>query len=278
MKSPYEILGIPQDASDEMIKKAYKDLARKYHPDKGGSEESFKEINDAYTQIMNGENPMDTFQDLFNMFSGIGLRQFMRGPAIQKTITITLAELQSGVTRAIEYKRMVPTGKYKNTVTQTPFGTMNIVEPESIEKEYTANIVVPKCHDTRFPLIIQVPADNVPPSELEVMVKVMDDPDYTRVPGTLDLETTLQITLKESLIGFTKEIKLLGSQKSTKIECGTIIGPYDTKRIKSYGLYDGNDYGDLIIKFNVIYPLILSKKTIEILTELDLETNIELNE
>lgn len=49
MKDYYQILGIARNASKDDIKKAYRDLAHKYHPDKkGGSEERFKEINEAY--------------------------------------------------------------------------------------------------------------------------------------------------------------------------------------------------------------------------------------
>jgi len=48
MKDYYKILGVPRDASEEEIKKAYRRLAHKYHPDKGGDEKKFKEINEAY--------------------------------------------------------------------------------------------------------------------------------------------------------------------------------------------------------------------------------------
>jgi molecular chaperone DnaJ len=49
MKDYYQILGIARDASKDDIKKAYRDLAHKYHPDKkGGNEARFKEINEAY--------------------------------------------------------------------------------------------------------------------------------------------------------------------------------------------------------------------------------------
>lgn len=53
-KDYYEILGISKNASAEEIKKAYRKLALKYHPDKGGgkeAEEKFKEINEAYSNL-----------------------------------------------------------------------------------------------------------------------------------------------------------------------------------------------------------------------------------
>ncbi len=47
-KNYYEILGVEKGASKEDIKKAFRKLAHKYHPDKGGDENKFKEINEAY--------------------------------------------------------------------------------------------------------------------------------------------------------------------------------------------------------------------------------------
>ena len=58
MKDPYQVLGVSPDASDEDVKKAYRELARKYHPDNyAGSdladlaEEKMKEVNEAYEEI-----------------------------------------------------------------------------------------------------------------------------------------------------------------------------------------------------------------------------------
>lgn len=58
MKDPYSVLGISQSASDEQVKKAYRELARKYHPDNYQNnpladlaEEKMKEINEAYDTI-----------------------------------------------------------------------------------------------------------------------------------------------------------------------------------------------------------------------------------
>lgn len=58
MRDPYQVLGIPRTATDDEVKKAYRALARKYHPDNyagsaqaAGSEEIMKEINEAYEAI-----------------------------------------------------------------------------------------------------------------------------------------------------------------------------------------------------------------------------------
>ena len=52
----YEILGISKDASEDEIKKAYRKKAHQYHPDKkGGNEEKFKEINEAYQTLSNAQ-------------------------------------------------------------------------------------------------------------------------------------------------------------------------------------------------------------------------------
>lgn len=53
--NPYKILGIKKKATKEEIKKAYKDLAKEHHPDKGGDEEKFKRILQAYQILMNDD-------------------------------------------------------------------------------------------------------------------------------------------------------------------------------------------------------------------------------
>ncbi len=51
----YKILGVSRGASADEIKKAYHKLAHKYHPDKGGDEKRFKEVNEAYQVLSNTE-------------------------------------------------------------------------------------------------------------------------------------------------------------------------------------------------------------------------------
>ena len=59
MMNPYQVLGVAPGASDDEIKKAYRTLSRRYHPDaninnpnRAQAEEKFKEVQQAYDQIM----------------------------------------------------------------------------------------------------------------------------------------------------------------------------------------------------------------------------------
>lgn len=66
MKDPYEVLGLPHGASEEEVTKAYRKLAKKYHPDLNpGDEEAAKkmsEVNEAYDRIKRGDtNPTPSY-------------------------------------------------------------------------------------------------------------------------------------------------------------------------------------------------------------------------
>ena len=82
MSDPYQVLGIGRGASEEEIKKAYRTLSRKYHPDaninnpnKEQAEEKFKEIQQAYNQIMKERDQRyndNSYNGSFGGFGGFG--------------------------------------------------------------------------------------------------------------------------------------------------------------------------------------------------------------
>src|SRR3989338_3882412 len=77
MKDYYQILGVPRNASQEEVKKAYRKLAHQFHPDKtGGSEEKFKEVNEAY-QVLGSEQK----RAQYDRFGSAGFENAGRGNA-----------------------------------------------------------------------------------------------------------------------------------------------------------------------------------------------------
>jgi len=73
MKDPYSILGVDKNSSDGEIKKAYRKLAKQYHPDKGsGNEDKFKEVADAYETLSNPQKKAQYDQRANNPFADFG--------------------------------------------------------------------------------------------------------------------------------------------------------------------------------------------------------------
>lgn len=71
-KDLYDVLGVSRDASQDEIKKAYRKLAHKYHPDKdGGDEAKFKEVNEAY-QTLSDQNKRAQYDQFGQTFNGAG--------------------------------------------------------------------------------------------------------------------------------------------------------------------------------------------------------------
>lgn len=71
MKDYYQILGISRNASPDEIKKAFRKLAHQYHPDKGGNEQKFKEINEAY-EVLSDKEKKAQYDRFGRVFEGGG--------------------------------------------------------------------------------------------------------------------------------------------------------------------------------------------------------------
>eukprot|EP00579_Thalassiosira_antarctica_P006003 CAMPEP_0201881754 /NCGR_PEP_ID=MMETSP0902-20130614/11955_1 /ASSEMBLY_ACC=CAM_ASM_000551 /TAXON_ID=420261 /ORGANISM="Thalassiosira antarctica, Strain CCMP982" /LENGTH=420 /DNA_ID=CAMNT_0048410017 /DNA_START=60 /DNA_END=1322 /DNA_ORIENTATION=+ len=132
----YETLGIAKTADEKEIKKAYRKLAVKHHPDKGGDEHKFKEVSAAYEVLSDKENraKYDKYgleglsedgggggggqDDLFNMFFG-GSRGGGRaaGPrkseSVNHPLKVSLEDLYNGKTAKIAINRQVIVGESK---------------------------------------------------------------------------------------------------------------------------------------------------------------------
>lgn len=140
-KDYYKILGVQETASLEEIKKAYKKLSLKYHPDrqsnksdeeKKEAEETFKKVNEAYTILsdsekrsnydkfgdpnsagFNGFNPFGGWADPFmgsffgGGFGGGGNRRVPQGEHIKMVVPLTFEEVFLGCTKKLKYERNV---------------------------------------------------------------------------------------------------------------------------------------------------------------------------
>lgn len=134
----YETLGVAQTAEDKEIRKAYRKLASKHHPDKGGDAEKFKEISAAY-EILSDKEKREKYDkyglegvaeegvsghganDLFSMFfggGGAGGRGGRggrgggrrKGPSVNHPLKVSLEDLYNGKTVKLAVNRKVIVG------------------------------------------------------------------------------------------------------------------------------------------------------------------------
>lgn len=143
MKDYYKTLGVSRDATQEEIKKAFRQLALKYHPDRNqgdkASEEKFKEINEAYTCLSDDEKRAnydrygtaegigagagfggfgagagfggfadifeDVFDDFFGAFGGAKRARPTKGSDLKYNLNISLQEAAFGIEKTIKVPR-----------------------------------------------------------------------------------------------------------------------------------------------------------------------------
>jgi len=158
MKNYYDKLGVSEDASNDQIKNAFKNIAKKEHPDRGGNEVKFKEANEAYDtlkdtkkrheydtvrkygQNMGGQGgnfhftsgdffSEDIFENFFSGFGGPGVRTrtFRSRQHTNKSINVRMAisikEAMNSNEKTISYK--LPSGNEEFATVKIPAGVQN---------------------------------------------------------------------------------------------------------------------------------------------------------
>jgi curved DNA-binding protein len=245
----YQVLGVKKDASKEEIKKAYRKLAMKYHPDhaKGdkAAEEKFKKISEAYAVLSDIEKrkEYDTFgaegfrqkfsqEDIFRGFDpGDILREFGFGGDFFSGRRGGGMRFNFGGSKTISLQHQ---GQSEKITVQIPKGMISGKKLRLAEK------------GSASPL-------GGPPGDLFIQAKVIEDSVYS-VEG-YDLHMVHELKLSEAILGTSISVPALDGKKlSLKIPPGTKSG---TKmRMTGRGLphMKGSRKGDLFVKIQIKMP------------------------
>ena len=286
-KSPYEILEIPENASDDTIRKAYLKKAKQSHPDKGGDEEMFKTVTASYEKIMNENNKssisgLNLFENMFDTFFSSD-----KNLNIYKTIELTLEQFYTGYESNFTYKRETVNINEEHGVCQICQGNkitraMNQINSYLNETGYdecynckgkgvvgnltsvdhTIHLSVPKgCESNKKIVINKKGNENIEGEQGDfiLQLKIIEHKYFTRKGN--DLHKNFTISLKDSLLGFKYKHKPLdGKIKSVKMD--GITKPGSVKRIRNLGMPVKNsvDYGDLYLHIKIKFPKTITKQ------------------
>jgi curved DNA-binding protein len=284
----YKLLGINKNASKDNIKKAYRKLAMKYHPDhtKGdkNAEEKFKKISEAYAVLSDGEK-----RKQYDTFGSAGFQQRYSQEDIFRGFDFDsiLNDLFGGSGRfggggggtRFSFGGESPVGGYQRhqapskgsdlvyelplTLKEIATGTKKTVSFQHQDRSEKITVKIPKGMISGKKLRIAGKGESSPyggPSgDLYIKAKVLGDPVYD-VQGH-DLYINRDIKLSEAILGSNISVPTLeGKKLSLKIPSGT---KHKTKmRLPGHGLphMDGKGQGDLYVRIHVPMPDQLSKK------------------
>lgn len=221
----YSILGVEQTASQDDIKKAYRKLAMKHHPDKGGDEHKFKEISVAYDTLSDSQKRaeydhqlmgrptnmrfgdfqnMDDLQNIFgNIFRfgpGFATHEHMMRRNKDLNLRVSISLKDSFLGKELEATYTLPSNKRQS---------VNITIPPGIEHGQTIRYA--GLGDDTFP--------NHQRGNLNVHVLVEPDPKFERRGD--DVCTILEIDTFEAMLGCTKRVSTIdGKSINIKIRPG----------------------------------------------------------
>lgn len=124
----YDVLGVSKTATETEIKKSFRKLALQHHPDKGGDEHQFKELNAAYEILSNSEKRalydkyglegvkqgggMNGFEDIFSMFGmggggGSRKQQKRKVRPTEREVQVTLEDIYSGKMIKLDHEKTI---------------------------------------------------------------------------------------------------------------------------------------------------------------------------
>ena len=284
-KSYYDILGVKKSASADEIKKAFRRLARKHHPDAGGDEETFKEINEAYEVLSDPEKKKqyDTFGTVGNFAQQPGGWQGGTWPGGgRRTYTYTSAggsgsgfdwsdifsNIRSGdgafgsdwdfnVNRTQNGRDLQTSIEltfdeaFKGTTKQVSVRIPSTGETESIKVKVPAGAV--DGGKLRFRQRGEYGSGGGRRGDLIIVTKIKEHPVYRR--DHADVLMDLPVSVEEAILGTRIVVPTPdGSLVKLRIPAGTQDGR--VLRVKGKGAHDvkGSGNGDLKVKIKVAIP------------------------
>ena len=283
-KDFYKILGVPKTATNKQIKKKYRELAHKLHPDKNTGnkklEEEFKAVSEAY-EILSDDKSRAEYDEARSLFERGGFRQpqggfsgggheftdFFGGGEAQDIF----ANLFGGGRRAPRKGQDLQT---ESTITfrESIFGT-NLDLRLSSDGGAPTNITVRVPPGVKNGGKIRIRGKGAPgeagPGDLFIHLNVKPHPVFTHKGDHLTM--TLPVTFAEAALGADIKVPTLsGEEVTVRLAPGTSNGR--VLRIKGHGVKGANGVGDLLVSVEVQVPQRLSSKAQKALQEFAAET------